>query len=55
MKERLKQAQMVLLGLHGDGVLLQGRMNQSTVNFITVNLLRTEKLDAGYPESNEDS
>ena len=30
---------MVPLGLHGDGVPVQGRMNQSTADFITVNLL----------------
>ena len=30
---------MVTLGLHGDGVPVQGRMNQSTVDFMTVNLL----------------
>ena len=30
---------MVPLGLHGDGVPVQGRMNQSTVDFMTVNLL----------------
>ena len=31
---------MVPLGIHGDGVpVLQGRMNQSSLDFITVNLL----------------
>eukprot|EP00439_Symbiodinium_sp_Y106_P080550 s218_g19.t1 len=30
---------MVPLGLHGDGMPVQGRMNQSTVDFMTVNLL----------------
>lgn len=34
---------MVPLGLHGDGVPVQGRMNQSTVDFITVNLCCSEK------------
>ena len=31
---------VVPLGIHGDGVpVLQGRMNQSSLDFITVNLL----------------
>ena len=29
---------MVPLGMHGDGVPVQGRMNQSTCDFITINL-----------------
>ena len=33
----------VPLGIHGDGVPVQGRMNQSTVNFFTVILLCSEK------------
>ena len=37
------EGSMVPLGLHGDGVPVQGRMNQSTVNFFTVNLLCSEK------------
>ena len=43
-KKRLREPDeegrpMVPLGLHGDGVPVQGRMNQSTVDFMTVNLL----------------
>ena len=34
---------MLPLGLHGDGVPAQGRMNQRTVEFITVNLLGSNK------------
>ena len=34
---------MLPLGLHGDGVPVQGRMNQSTVDFVTVNLLGSKK------------
>lgn len=34
---------MVPLGLHGDGVPVQGRMNQSSVDFITINLCCSEK------------
>ena len=37
------EGSMVPLGLHGDGVPVQGRMHQSTVNFFTVNLLCSEK------------
>ena len=37
------EGSMVPLGIHGDGVPVQGRMNQSTVNFFTVNLLCSEK------------
>ena len=34
---------MVVLGLHGDGVPVQGRMNQSTCEFLSLNL-RCSKL-----------
>ena len=33
---------MLLLGLHGDGVLAQGRMNQRTVDFVTLSLLASK-------------
>ena len=34
---------MIPVGLHGDGVPIQGRMNQSTLDFWTVNLPASEK------------
>ena len=33
---------MVPLGLHGDGVPVQGRLQQSTVDFVTINLLASK-------------
>ena len=33
---------MVPLGLHGDGVSVQGRLQQSTVDFLTINLLASK-------------
>ena len=35
---RNPEGSMLPLGLHGDGVPIQGRMNQSTLDFFTVNL-----------------
>ena len=37
---------MVPLGMHGDGVPVQGRMNQSTCDFITINLLASNAFQA---------
>ena len=37
---------MVPLGLHGDGVPIQGRMNQSTLDFLTINLPASECFQA---------
>ena len=36
---------MFPLGLHGDGVPVQGRMNQSTLDFWTVNLVRSKRFN----------
>ena len=33
---------MLPLGLHGDGVPVQGRLNQSTVDFVTLNLMASK-------------
>ena len=37
---------MVPLGLHGDGVPIHGRMNQSTLDFLTINLPASECFQA---------
>ena len=37
---------MVPLGLHGDGVPIQGRVNQSTLDFLTINLPASECFQA---------
>ena len=40
---------MVPLGIHGDGVPVQGRMNQSSLDFITVNLLASRHSQLRVP------
>ena len=37
---------MLPLGLHGDGVPVQGRMNQSTLEFWTVNLVGSKRFNS---------
>eukprot|EP00435_Cladocopium_sp_Y103_P012687 s119_g3.t1 len=42
------EGSMLPLGLHGDGVPAQGRMNQSTLDFWTVNLPCSPKFQNSY-------